>query len=406
MSERAICIILFAALFPAASMADVRITAIEVTGNYRTDPGIIGNYLYLHEGDVMSREELAERVSRSETRLLNTRYFSTASVSTVFEDEVSVRINVSVKEGFLWRFNAGTWFIQLGRDNLFGKGLDGTLHLSKSTQSVILDNPYLGGTPFLWRMGITHQLTGRDIVYVEPEEDFDYERIGASWTIGYNFNPDLSVALNTGVHAFELEDKEFGTDALVFLRDNGVHGRTKDTFLGLSLRLDRRNDRLTPSDGFLTQGALEYRDGAPGVRFELLDYREMGTRAYLFSRLSLTSFGNHLPYHLWKGLGGIWGLKFPDSEDQIGRSTVLLSIEPRFRFLEIPSYNSFFEARVFLDTGAAVLKASDIAFDRLISGYGVGLRLWIGYPYYQNAVVYYGIRRGEGELFLRLGTSF
>ena len=90
----------------------------------------------------------------------------------------------------------------------------------------------------------------------------------------------------------------------------------------------------------------------------------------------------------------------------IGRTAVLVSIEPRIRFLEIPAFNAFFEARLYLDTGAAFRSADELAADRFLTGYGAGLRLWIGYPYFQNGVVYYGIRRGEGEWFLRLGSSF
>lgn len=404
--KHVIATIILTILFPQSSMAYVQITKIIVTGNHRTDPDIIRNYLYLREGDAISREELADRISRSERRLLDTRYFSSASVTTTYEDGEKVTVHVMVQEGFLWRFTAGTWFVQLGRDNLFGKGVNGSLYLSTKTQSLILDNPYFRGTPFLVRMRVNHLLASRDIVFVEPEEGFDYRRIGASFSIGYNFNPDLSIAFIAGVHTFNLEEKEFGTDALSFLNDNGICGRTKDTDLGASFLLDRRDNRLTPFDGYLFQGSIVFRDGAPGILFQALDYKRTGKRTYIFSRLSLTNFGNKLPYHLWQGLGGVWGLKFPNSGDLIGRSTVLASIEPRYRFLEIPFHDAFLEARIFLDAGAATLRVSELSFDRLISGYGAGLRLWIGYPYFQNAVAYYGIRRGEGEFFFRFGSSF
>jgi len=386
--------------------ASVRIASIEVTGNHRTDSDIIMNYLYFRQGDRMSRNELTERIKKSRTRLFNTRYFSNAEITIDSEEGDSVNINVTVEEGFLWRFNGGAWFVEFGRDNLFGKGLNGALYLSRKTQSVMLNNPYFKGSPFLLRIQSTHQIADRDIVFVHPEEAFDFERYGISGSIGYNFNPDISFTLTAGLYSFELKTEDISFDALTFLRHNGVYGRTRDTDLGLSFRVDRRGDRLIPSDGYFLNGGLMFRDGVPGLDFQLLDYLKTGKRTYLFTRLSLTSFGNHLPYHLWQGLGGIWGVKFPGSDDQIGRSTAIISIEPRFRFIEVPAYNAFLEARMFYDTGVAFLEAADFSFDRFVSGYGAGLRLWIGYPYFQNTILYYGVRNGEGEIFFRFGSSF
>ena len=398
-------------IFPAIMLSlggidKVQITAIEVIGNHRTDAGIIRNYLYLHEGDELSMEALSEKAAESERRLLDTRYFSRARVTPEFEGDGTARVIVDVQEGFLWRFTAGTWFVQLGRDNLFGKGMNGSLYLSTKTQSLDLDNPYFRGTPFLVGVRVRHQVAGRDIVFVQPQEGFDYRSIGGSGHMGYNFNPDLSIAFVAGIYAFDLEEKTFGAAARPFLEENGVDGRTKDTNLGASFRYDRRDNRLTPLDGYLLQGSLVFRDGAAGTLLEALDYLKMGERASLFSRLRVTEFGNRLPYHLWQGLGGIGGLKFPGSGDLIGRSTVLIAIEPRYRFLEIRSHDAFLEARIFLDTGAALMRVNEISFDRLISGYGAGLRVWIGYPCFQNAVLYYGMRSGGGELFFRFGSSF
>jgi|GEM_PF-5963099 len=386
--------------------ADVRIASIEVSGNHRTYTRIIMNYLYFDEGDMMSHEELEERIARSRTRLLNTRYFSSVEIKAVYEDADSININITIEEGFLWRLNGGTWFVQIGRDNLFGRGVNGALHLSRKTQSIILNSPYFRGSPFLVRAWATHQVVNRDIIFVDPEENFDYERYGISGSVGYNFNPDISFELNAAMYSFELEDKDFRAETLFFLGDNGVSGRTQDTDLGFSFRVDRRGDRLIPTDGYFLNGGIMLRDGVPGLNLQLLNYREMTEKTYLFSRFSLTSFGDQLPYHLWRSLGGIRGLKFPESGDQIGRSTLLLSIEPRYRFIEVPSYNSFLEARVFFDTGVAYLEAADFSFDRFVSGYGFGLRLWVGYPYYQNAVLYYGFRDGEGQVFFRFGSSF
>jgi hypothetical protein len=398
--------VLFTALLPRTGDAPVRIAAVEVSGNRTTDSGIIKNYLYVREGDVLGMEELAERVVRSERRLLDTRYFSHVKISTHTLDAENIRVLVDVREGFLWRFTAGTWFIQIGRDNLFGKGVDGSLSLSKSAQSLSFDNPYFRGTPFLLRMQVTHALSGRDVVFVEPEEDFEYRRVGVSWSVGYNFNPDLAAALVAGVHSFELEEEEFNGNTFSFLKENGVYGRTRDTDLGLSFLLDRRDNRLVPSEGQLLQGAFLVRDGVGGITLQALEYLKTSRRTHAMLRLSMTSFGDGLPYHLWQGMGGIGGLKFPGAEDRIGRTTLLVSLEPRLRFLEIPRYDAFLELRAFIDAGAAVMEVSDISFDRLVSGYGLGLRLWIGYPYFQNAVAYYGFRSGQGKLFFRFGSSF
>ncbi len=399
-------IVLLAVTMSSAHGARVRVSEIVVSGNHRTDAGVIRNYLYLREGDVMSPEELDTRIARSRRRLLDTRYFSNARITATYLSGGDVRICVSIVEGFLWRLTAGTWYVQAGRDNLFGKGINGSLYISTKSQALTFDDPYFRGSPFLIRMQAIHLQAGRDIVYISPEEDFDYRKIGVAGSVGYNFNPDLSVALIAGVYEFKLEEGEFGPDAERFLEDNGVSGRTKDTDIGASVRLDRRNNRLTPTDGYSVQSALLFRDGAPGMTVNLLNYQELGSRAYFFSRLSLTSFGDDLPYHLWQGLGGITGLKFPGSEDLLGRSTVIISIEPRYRFMEIRKFNAFLEARLFFDTGTAVIHTGDITADRFVSGFGAGLRLWIGYPYFQNAVAYYGSRRGEGKFFFRFGSSF
>lgn len=398
--------ILFAGLFPRGTGLLVHIAGVEVTGNRYTDASIIKNYLYMREGDVLGEKELPKRVAHSERRLLDTRYFSSVKISTRSTDHENVSVLVEVKEGFLWRLNAGLWFIQVGRDNLLGKGVDGSLYLSREAQAVILDNPYFRGTPFLVRMQVTHSLSGRDVVFVEPEEDFEYRRVGVSGSVGYNFNPDVSAALVAGVHSFELEDEDFGENTLSFLAANGVYGRTRDTDLGLSVSLDHRNNRLVPSEGLALQGALLLRDGVGGITLQALEYVKTSRRTYAFLRLSLSSFGDGLPYHLWQSLGGITGLKFPNSQDLIGRTTVLASIEPRFRFLDVQRYNAFLELRAFVDSGAALAELSDLAFEDLVSGYGLGLRLWVDYPYFQNAVAYLGFRSGETELFFRLGSSF
>jgi outer membrane protein assembly factor BamA len=398
--------VLFMAITPPPADSLVRIESVKVAGNSYTDTGIIMNYLYLDEGDVMSMEELSKRVLHSERRLLDTRYFSKVRISTQSPDAFNARINVQVKEGFLWRFNGGLWFLGVGRDNLFGKGFDGSFYVSTRAQSLSLDNSYFKGTPFLLRLQMAHIIAEREVVFVEPQEDFEYRRTGATVSAGYNFNPDLSVSLIAGMNSFGIEEERFNGNTLVFLGENGVLGRTRDTELGFSAAFDGRDKRLTPSEGVLVQGAFLVRDGVGGVTLQVLDYLKTSPRTYFLTRFFMTSFGDGLPYHLWQGMGGINGLKFPGTGDRIGRTTLLVSLEPRLRFLEVPRYDAFLELRAFIDTGAAIMEVSDITLDGLVSGYGLGLRLWIGYPFFQNAVAYYGTRSGEGELFFRVGSSF
>lgn len=397
---------LFLVILPRCLQAGLTVSTIEIRGNDYTDDGIIRNYLYFDEGDVIDEGQLDELLKKSSRRLLDTQYFSRTNVTAESSGHDSVRVNVQVKEGFLWRLTLGTWFVQAGRDNLFGKGLNGRIHAGLRSQAISFNNPYFKGSPFLLGAGVNHHISGRDIVFIDPEEDFEYERYGFRFSTGYNFNPDLSFALSTTIHSFDLRQKKFSPESQQFLNENGILGRTRDTDISLVGRYDRRDNRLTPSGGYLLSGTVSCRDGAPGVELQMIDYLAATSRAYLFLRLAWRSFHHALPYHLWPSLGGFRGLKFPGSGDEIGRTTVLMSIEPRYRFVYLPWYGSFLEARLFIDTGRAYPETGDFEFDGLVSGYGAGLRLWVGYPYFQNAVVYYGIRRGEGEFFFHFGSSF
>ncbi len=393
-------------VMPPPLGAELIVSGIEIRGNDYTDAGIIVNYLYVSEGDVLDDRRLDYLMRKSRRRLLDTQYFSRVSVASEPSGEDSVRVVVTVKEGFLWRVSLGFWFVGFGRDNLLGKGLNGSVHLSLDSQSLSFDNPYFRGTPFRLGAGVNHHISGHDIVPIDTSEDFEYERYGLMFSTGYNFNPDLSFTLSTSLHSFELFEEEFDGEARDFLGDHGVLGRTRDTDISLTGTYDNRNNRLTPSGGYLISGTYSHRSGAPGVGIQMLEYLPMTGRAYLFLRFAWRSFDDALPYHLWPGLGGFNGLKFPLEEDEIGRTTAFLSVEPRYRFLYLPWYDSFVEARLFFDTGSAYLETGDFSFDRFVGGYGAGLRLWIGYPYFQNALVYYGMRGGRGELFFHFGSSF
>ena len=266
----------------------VYVERIEIAGNTKTRDKVIRRELHIYEGELFSG--LALKLSKQRVQALG--YFETVEITTKkgSQDDLTL-VTVQVKERPTGTFQVGAGFstlesfiftASLSQNNLFGWGQTGslTLQLSSLRQYIQLSfvDPYLFDT----KLTFAADAFRTQLAYV----NFMRDATGGDLTLGY----PLSEAAR-GLGLFPASVTQWLEDARLFLtytaEDIGVSAVYQGTqqqelanqfgtyimsSLRLTLTIDKRNDRLYPSNGYMLSQSVEVAPSFLGSEFQFTRY--------------------------------------------------------------------------------------------------------------------------------------
>jgi outer membrane protein insertion porin family len=240
----------------------VFVERIEIKGNLRTRDEVIRRELRFSEGDAFN----AERIRLSQRRLTNLDYFDKVDIQPREGSAPDKAvITISVQEKATGEFSIGAGFatdegvlgsIGLREKNFMGRGQDlgATFFLSQRTlgADISFTEPY-----FLERnltFGVDLFRRERDFT---DEGGFGTRENGFRFRLGWRITEDL-----TQLVAYEVSDKRvrnIATSASPLIR--AEEGKTTTTQIATTLTYDTRDNRFSPTEGFVISGTVGY--GAP-----------------------------------------------------------------------------------------------------------------------------------------------
>jgi len=229
----------------------VFIERIEIAGNVRTLDRVIRREFRLAEGDAYS----AAKLRRTRQRIQDLDFFETVNLEEypgTAPDKAIVKVDVAEKPtGSLSigaGFSTGSGFLgdlSIRERNLLGRGQDlkASLMLGQRQQQIDLSftEPY-----FLGR----EVSAGFDIFLIQvdrqSESSFDSRTAGADVRMNYPVSEHLSQGWKYTFKRSEIDDVD--DDASIFIKDE--EGSEYVSEISHSLTYDRRNSRISPSDGY------------------------------------------------------------------------------------------------------------------------------------------------------------
>lgn len=254
---------------------------INVVNNTKTRDKVVRRELKIREGELYNET----RKRKSQENIQRLGFFEEVSfkASTPQDSPDTQDIEVVVKER-----NTGQLQLTAGYGNVQGLSLGGSVQQNNfrglgqvlaaridATQnrqdySLSLTEPYLDDS--LWSAGF-------DIFYTENKERINYDNrvTGTSLRFGHPiWGEDLRAFLRYRIDKTDLFANAY-TDPLLFPLDTA---RGTTSAATLTLEYDTRNDRFTPSRGFLADISYEYA-GLGGD----LKYQEISTRLRFFKNI-------------------------------------------------------------------------------------------------------------------------
>ncbi len=295
----------------------VYIERIEIGGNTKTRDKVIRRELHIYEGELFSGT--AMKFSKARVQALG--FFETVELTTKkgSADDL-ITVSIQVKERPTGTFQVGAGFstlesfiftAQLSQNNLFGWGQVGslTLQLSSLRQFVQLQfvDPYFLDSKFT----LSANAFRTQLQYV----NFIRSATGASLGLGY---PLSEATRNTFVPKSITSWLE---DARMYLtytaEDIGVSAITQGTLqqevgnqfvtytlssLSLALNIDKRNDRMYPSNGYMLNQSVEV---APSILGSGVQFLRLSGYARYYHPLFLGMvFKTQLNYGMIEPFGG------------------------------------------------------------------------------------------------------
>jgi outer membrane protein insertion porin family len=222
---------------------------INIYGNNITRENVIRNQLEIDEGDPYN-EILT---NKSVNNLKNLNFFK-AVKSEVVEGEAnnSKIININVDEKPTGEITAGAGFGTSGgtlvagikENNYLGKGLavQANASITEETFKGIfsVNNPNFKNS----NKSVFANIQATEI---DQMKDFGYKTNKSGFELGTNFEylDDLRFGLSTSTFFEKIE-----TDSTASASKKKLVGNYWDTFVGLNLDYDKRNQKFKPSDGF------------------------------------------------------------------------------------------------------------------------------------------------------------
>ena len=389
------------------------IRRIKIEGLTKTKDEVVRRELTFHPGERADSWEFEE----SERRLRNTGYFDRRSREPVdislepgeealrdavvkveegqtgsiffgagFSTESGVMGQATLRERNFDLFNWPSSWNDLVRGNAFrGGGHKLNIRLTAGTElnnaSVTFTNPHVWNSPY--RLSTSAYSLSRVL------DDYDMTRTGARVSVGRYLTRDVLVEVTPGYEQIELDDVDDDTAAEI-KRDEGEHDKP---FLRLGMEIDRRDEPVIPSAGYIVRSEVELAGGdvettkftTRGTHYWTV-FEPRGWGKHIFSlggRLGIvTDYGDRVPVFERFYAGGRTSLRGfdyygvspvdPVTEEQIGGESMLIGSAE----YSIPIMTEDLRLVGFIDAGYVEEDADDLfsGWDRLRVGTGFGLR--------------------------------
>ncbi|MFH1612564.1 MAG: POTRA domain-containing protein [bacterium] len=166
---------------------DFIIKEIRIKGNYYTQEKVILHFLDFKIGDKLSKQELEQKIKKTQQKLFSTFYFFDVNVFLLPSSELNKAvILIEVEEGFLWRFGGGPIYASIGLDNLCGQAKNIDCKLGLNIQSIHYKDLKLFDTRFIIDIFGSHTI-GEEYEVENTEKKFEIEQYTKKITLGYNY---------------------------------------------------------------------------------------------------------------------------------------------------------------------------------------------------------------------------
>ncbi|MEF8788240.1 MAG: BamA/TamA family outer membrane protein, partial [Planctomycetota bacterium] len=220
-------------------------------------------------------------------------------------------------------------------------------------------------------------------------DEYDESRTGLNVTGGRKLSLDSRLSLTTGYESIELDDVD--SDAAQVIKDD--EGSYSKPFMRLTYRIDKRDDIMMPTEGYLSETSVEVSSGD-------IESVKLSTRGRTFwtvarpeqwgshvlslgGRMSiLHGYGDRIPVveKLYAGgMSTLRGFEYrgvspadPATEDQIGGKSLLVGSAQ----YSVPVGTEDFRVHTFVDAGYVEEDTWDVlsGWDKLRVSTGVGFR--------------------------------
>ena len=425
------------------------IEKIKISGNDKTRDNVIRRQVTFNPGERLDTEKIRD----SQRRLTNTGYFdmeSGAPAGINFEpgsEPNKQNILIDVKEGRtgMLRFGGGYGanIGAFGDISYTDRNFD-VFDMPKSWNDFLQGNAFRGAgeiltlrfSPGFYRTEIMLSLTNPSVFdspysagvslfdYLRWYEEYQQQNIGSRVSVGREIKRDFFVRLSP---AFEIIDMERWDDEEDTPQDVlDVEGSHLKAGITLSANIIKTDNIYMPSRGYEGESSLEF----AGLDVDIAKYKFQTTRyntlfeipkwgkhviAYggTFGIVEPTS-GSDVPIFerfYAGGYGSLRGFEYrgvaPIDEktgDQIG-GDILVVMNAEYL---VPIYKDILRAAVFVDTGKADEKVSDINLDNFRLSTGVGLRVNIPFLGRSTIAIDYGIPviKEEGDEIQAFSFNF
>ncbi len=425
--------------FDISEGIQAHVAEVKISGNTRTREKVIRRELTVKPGDVFSRSAFL----RSQREVMTLGYFDNVQIAFEpkgQEGDLNATFDVSEKQVGTAMAGAGfnsdiglTGFVELGHNNLFGKGQSITLRLERGSRQnnveVSFTEPWFRDTP---------TLLGVDAFSMRRERDiYDEKRTGGAIRLGRRLKwPDYTrVSLRYRLERVKLEDFQgLSPEQEAFFDAEGNRGLTSSTLI--SILRNSTDNPFYPKSGSRTLLETELAGGFLGgdvnFRKHILDhstyFRTFWEFVFMFrtriGALSSLTGGTPPSYETFR-LGGTgrrdYLRGYPDyyvvPEENVtrnangsvtrypgGRFMLTLTAEYQFPIVNPIHGLFFFDAG---DTWTSLTEDFDIGSLRKGAGFGIRLEIpgigQVGFDYG------YGFDRDDGgrwEPHLQFGRLF
>ncbi len=265
---------------------------INIAGNTRTIDPVVRREMKLVEGQLYSARDL--QVSNQRVNRLG--YFENVGFDPrPTEDPAQLDLDVEVVERPTGSFSFGAGFssqdklvfqASLSETNLFGRGyganLTADLGGNTSRYYFSVSDPYFLGSTF--SSSVTLFMTEVDF------DDFKQRQRGFDLSLGHALNEEGTSRgfLRYSYSRRKIEQDTFVNASAPIFREL-LQGNESSSMVGLTVRSDTRNDRLSPTAGHISSASLEFSGLGGFAKFARVEGRHtwfMGAPKWMFDHSS------------------------------------------------------------------------------------------------------------------------
>ncbi len=401
------------------------IEKIIITGNDKTKDNVIRRNLSFFPGERLD----TMKVKRSEQRLTGTGYFDSQSGAA---SEITYlpgtkyntkNVVVNVKEGRTGMLRFGGGFG--ANSGLFGdvsytdKNFD-IFDFPKDMKDFVSGNAFRGGghtitlrfspglqrtegmisfnNPSVYDSGYSLGFSAN--IFRRAREDYDEERKGLKMSIGKTVLRGLRLGLTPNFEVIGIQNIDGNAPLIVKEQE----GSSKKLSLELSAVLDRRDSRMTPTQGYKISSSLVF----SGLDVDMIKFVTKGTKYHTVFNFPdwrgkhVFSYGGTLGVieatsdqgvpifenFFAGGANSIRGFAFRGvgptdvtTGEQIGGKALILATTE----YTVPVYGDIVRGALFVDAGKADTDLNDINFNNMRATLGFGFRAKV--PFMGNSVV-------------------